>query len=106
MGHDIAIFAAVTVMSSRSKRPPVQGQGSVINEAISCLHFSYQTVLLATRNFDTRSFSEGGCKLGEGGFGPVFKGELHRTEVAIKVLRRTKPVRQLTILFIIIYKFK
>lgn len=75
-------------MSSRDK----QHQGHVRNEAISCLHFDYEAVVQATKGFDTRSISRGGCKLGEGGFGPVFKGDLRFTEVAIKVLRRTQPV--------------
>ena len=67
-------------------------QGVVVNEAISCLHFDYDAICQATNNFNSAPVSKNGNKLGEGGFGPVFKGELHFTEVAIKVLRRTKPV--------------
>lgn len=69
-------------------------QGAVVNQAISCLHFDYDALLAATKGFNSRPLSQGGCKLGEGGFGPVFKGLLHSTEVAIKVLRKTKPVSE------------
>lgn len=79
-------------MTSRGRKKPVQHQGSVLNEAISCLHFDYLALQVATKGFNQHSLSDGGCKLGEGGFGPVFKGVLHSTEVAIKVLRKTKPV--------------
>ena len=77
---------------SRSKQPEPQFHGQVKNEATSCLHFEYEAVERATKGFDQRSLSKGGCKLGEGGFGPVFKGDLKFTEVAIKVLRRAPPV--------------
>lgn len=66
-------------------------QGTVRSDA-SCLHFDYEALKLATNGFNSKSLSDGGCKLGEGGFGPVFKGNLLSTDVAIKVLRRTKPV--------------
>ena len=84
-------------MSSYRSRQPEQQQyhGEVKNEATSCLHFEYEAMIQATRGFDQRSISMGGCKLGEGGFGPVFKGELKFTEVAIKVLRRARPVSTL-----------
>ena len=58
-----------------------------------CLHFDYDELKKATNGFDTRPIKNGGCKLGEGGFGPVFKGKLKFTDVAIKILRNTPKVR-------------
>lgn len=49
-----------------------------------CVHFPYVDLMEATKNFDSRPVKNGGCKLGEGGFGPVFKGTLRSTDVAIK----------------------
>ena len=49
-----------------------------------CLHFDLADLKEATNNFDNRSIRQGGCKLGEGGFGPVDRGRLKHTEVAIK----------------------
>lgn len=48
---------------------------------ISCIEFTYDQLNKATNDFSEN------CKLGEGGFGPVFKGTLLYTIVAIKKLR-------------------
>ncbi|KAL4626178.1 hypothetical protein ACB092_05G077200 [Castanea dentata] len=46
--------------------------------------FSFETISAATRNFSTRN------KLGEGGFGPVYKGKLYDGQkIAIKRLSRS-----------------
>jgi len=57
---------------------------------INCIKFSYKQLQEATKNFCET------CKLGEGGFGPVFKGTLLYTTVAIKKLRKvsTSKLRQ------------
>ena len=60
--------------------------------APGCIEFGYEELRDATNNFDPKPLSQGGCKLGEGGFGPVFKGRLKFTEVAIKILRNTPKV--------------
>ena len=71
-------------MSNNKDRQPVY-QGTERGN-VSCLHFRYEGVKVATNGFHKDN------KLGEGGFGPVFRGQLLSTDVAIKVLRRTKPV--------------
>ena len=53
-----------------------------------CVHFEYDDLKEATKDFDQRPVDRGGCKIGEGGFGPVYQAELKRTAVAIKVLNR------------------
>lgn len=60
---------------------------------IGCLEFALEELRYATRGFD-KSF-----KLGEGGFGPVYKGKLKFTEVAIKILRNTPKVLAIKSIF-------
>lgn len=61
-------------------------------EGAGCLHFTYEALRTATKNFNQTPVQQGGCKLGEGGFGPVFRGTLKFTDVAIKILRHTPKV--------------
>ena len=49
---------------------------------INCIEFTYKQLQGATSDFSDS------LKLGEGGFGPVFKGNLLYTTVAIKRLRK------------------
>ncbi|XP_044136301.1 interleukin-1 receptor-associated kinase 4 isoform X1 [Bufo gargarizans] len=48
--------------------------------------FSFNQLKRITRDFDDRPLSDGGCKIGEGGFGVVFQGHLKGEKVAVKKL--------------------
>lgn len=78
-------------MSNRAvEKGPGPGVGD--QDAAGCLQFDYEELRNATNGFDPKPLSQGGCKLGEGGFGPVFRGKLRFTDVAIKILRITPKV--------------
>ena len=69
--------------SSQPKSKSISGKLKNI-DLKGCVHFAYDDLKEATDNFNQNPISKGGNKLGEGGFGPVYKGELRCTQVAIK----------------------
>lgn len=55
-------------------------------DGAGCIEFTLEDLKAATDNFNSDPVHKGGCKIGEGGFGPVYRGTLKHTEVAIKLL--------------------
>ncbi|XP_039014107.1 G-type lectin S-receptor-like serine/threonine-protein kinase B120 [Hibiscus syriacus] len=82
-GQDLLTFD-ITMSPARSEKKPAKQRRQVEHEKeVEIPLFSFSSVSAATDNF---SFSN---KLGEGGFGPVYKGKLLKgEEVAVKRLSR------------------
>ncbi|KAJ4981983.1 hypothetical protein NE237_032820 [Protea cynaroides] len=77
-----SVFLYCTVIRKKKHDPPMENGGNAIKSAES-LRFDFNTVLLATNNFADDN------KIGEGGFGVVFKGKLLTgQEIAVKRLSR------------------
>nr|XP_057930885.1 interleukin-1 receptor-associated kinase 4 isoform X2 [Doryrhamphus excisus] len=75
-----------TKLAPAQLQPCIQEEKSKPNHTQGFTSFSYDELRNMTRNFDERPMSAGGCRLGEGGFGTVFKGVLCNTAVAVKKL--------------------
>ncbi|XP_051916695.1 interleukin-1 receptor-associated kinase 4 isoform X2 [Hippocampus zosterae] len=71
---------------ANEQQTPVQLQNSHPDQTQGFTNFSYNELMEITGNFDGRPTSDGGRRLGEGGFGTVFKGFLRDKPVAVKKL--------------------
>nr|AIS23539.1 IRAK-4 [Plectorhinchus goldmanni] len=66
--------------------------GSCESDYTGCSSFLYNELMRITGNFDNRPVSDGGNRLGEGGFGTVYKGLLNDKPVAVKKLNPMEDV--------------
>ncbi|XP_062317443.1 interleukin-1 receptor-associated kinase 4 isoform X1 [Osmerus eperlanus] len=80
----IAMGESTQVSSTRNT--PVQVQDS------GFLRFSFHELERITEKFDNRTMSEGGRRLGEGGFGTVYQGIIDEKPVAVKKLHSMEDI--------------
>ncbi|XP_072407642.1 interleukin-1 receptor-associated kinase 4-like isoform X3 [Chiloscyllium punctatum] len=66
-----------------SSTPPCSSYDS---SEINLHNFNYYELMQRTGNFDERPVSDGGSKIGEGGFGIVYRGYINNRMVAVKKL--------------------
>ncbi|XP_023579293.1 interleukin-1 receptor-associated kinase 4 isoform X2 [Octodon degus] len=77
----------VTPAQSPNHNCTSSGSSSPENRSVEGFHcFSFYELKNVTNDFDERPISVGGNKMGEGGFGVVYKGCVNNTTVAVKKL--------------------
>ncbi|XP_010480181.1 PREDICTED: probable LRR receptor-like serine/threonine-protein kinase At1g56140 [Camelina sativa] len=77
----LSIFAGVAIFIIRKRRKRYTDDEEILSMDVKPFTFTYSELKSATQDFDSSN------KLGEGGFGPVYKGKLNDgREVAVKLL--------------------
>ncbi|XP_010501246.1 PREDICTED: probable LRR receptor-like serine/threonine-protein kinase At1g56140 isoform X2 [Camelina sativa] len=77
----LSIFAGVAIFIIRKRRKRYTDDEEILSMDVKPFAFTYSELKSATQDFDSSN------KLGEGGFGPVYKGKLNDgREVAVKLL--------------------